>query len=70
MCFIRNESVWYAKVDIPLRRDISYRYVICLIVEPDGSKITDRHFIVRRWETNREPRAILKKGILYTSILS
>ncbi|CAH1391360.1 unnamed protein product [Nezara viridula] len=56
-----NESVWYAKVDIPLKRDINYRYVICLIVEPDGSKITDRHFIVRRWETNREPRALLKK---------
>ncbi|XP_014281827.1 glycerophosphocholine phosphodiesterase GPCPD1 isoform X1 [Halyomorpha halys] len=56
-----NESVWYGKVDIPLRRDITYRYVICLIVEPDGSKITDRHFIVRRWETNREPRTILKK---------
>lgn len=56
-----NESIWSGNVYIPLKRDIEYRYVICIIVEPDGNKITEKQFIVRRWETHRKPRLIPKK---------
>ncbi|KAL1123856.1 hypothetical protein AAG570_001626 [Ranatra chinensis] len=57
-----DEHVWSGVTKLPLNRDIEYRYVICVIVEPDDHKIHQRQFIVRRWETNIKPRVIKKKA--------
>ncbi|XP_014259991.1 glycerophosphocholine phosphodiesterase GPCPD1-like isoform X2 [Cimex lectularius] len=56
-----NDTVWTGTVKLPTNLDVEYRYVICVLVEPDGSRILQKHHIVRRWETNRQPRFIPKK---------
>ncbi|XP_073995151.1 glycerophosphocholine phosphodiesterase GPCPD1 isoform X2 [Rhodnius prolixus] len=56
-------NVWSGTTKIPLNQDVHYRYVICMILEPDGHRIIQRHYIVRRWETNRKPRVIPKRAL-------
>uniref|UniRef100_A0A023FBW1 Glycerophosphocholine phosphodiesterase GPCPD1 n=2 Tax=Triatoma infestans TaxID=30076 RepID=A0A023FBW1_TRIIF len=58
-----SENIWSGTTKIPLNQDVYYRYVVCIIVEPDGHKFTHRQFIERRWETNRKPRVIPKRAL-------
>ena len=48
-------SLWSVTLDLPLAKDITYRYCICLFVNAnDGETKT----VVRRWETDLTPRKV------------
>ncbi|CAG2069020.1 unnamed protein product, partial [Timema podura] len=55
-------NVWSSMVAIPAKRDVQYRYAVCVIIQPDGHMITDTHIIVRHWETHTIPRIVTAKG--------
>ena len=57
-----EDSDWTATVQIPSDEPLEYRYAVCVILEPDGSRYQSRHVIVRRWETNVVPRIIKELG--------
>ena len=45
---------------IPDGVDVTYRYVVCIFVPPNPCEAasTDDKIVVRRWETNLQPRKI------------
>lgn len=47
-----DTDIWSKIVDIPDKREVQYRYCVCVIVE-SGLQV-----IVRNWESNVRPRAI------------
>nr|CAD7205841.1 unnamed protein product [Timema douglasi] len=55
-------NVWSSVVAIPAKRDVQYRYAVCVIIQPDGHTITDTHIIVRHWETHTIPRLVTAKA--------
>nr|CAD7269674.1 unnamed protein product [Timema shepardi] len=57
-----SSNVWSIVVAIPAKRDVQYRYAVCVIIQPDGHTITDTHIIVRHWETHTIPRLVTAKG--------
>nr|CAD7427126.1 unnamed protein product [Timema monikensis] len=57
-----TSNVWSSMVAIPAKRDVQYRYVVCVIIQPDGHTITDTHIIVRHWETHTIPRLVTAKA--------
>ncbi|CAB0014859.1 unnamed protein product [Nesidiocoris tenuis] len=65
--FLNREScgnVWSNSTRIPLNAQIEYRYVVMIVVEPDGHKVTQKHHVVRKWETNKNPRLIPEGELL------
>uniref|UniRef100_A0A0A9Y8A0 Glycerophosphocholine phosphodiesterase GPCPD1 n=1 Tax=Lygus hesperus TaxID=30085 RepID=A0A0A9Y8A0_LYGHE len=58
-----NGTIWSGTTQIPLNIQVEYRYVIMIIVEPDGHRESQKHHVVRRWETNRNPRIIPKREL-------
>ncbi|KAG8232830.1 hypothetical protein J437_LFUL013370, partial [Ladona fulva] len=54
-----DDNIWSCVVSIPLE-DVEYRYLVCVIVEPNSDAI-ERLSVVRLWETSLLPRVILQK---------
>ncbi|KAL3872266.1 hypothetical protein ACJMK2_040200 [Sinanodonta woodiana] len=54
----REGNVWSKKVQLRGQKEYNYRYFICKIIESDNEE-SERHVMVRCWETNIEPRKLL-----------
>ncbi|KAF6215207.1 hypothetical protein GE061_009959 [Apolygus lucorum] len=64
-----NGTIWSGTTQIPLNIQVEYRYVIMIVVEPDGHREShNKHHLVRRWETNRNPRVIPKRELCNDNI--
>lgn len=58
-----NPEVWYGLVNLPVGRDIKFRYFVCMLLDlPPVNGISDpsigRVSVVRRWESPIQPRVI------------
>lgn len=58
-----REGVWSVAISIPSDCEVKFRYFVGIAFEPDGEKLSSRQVIVRRWETNLNPRLIHKEGM-------
>ncbi|XP_069697586.1 glycerophosphocholine phosphodiesterase GPCPD1-like isoform X2 [Periplaneta americana] len=56
-----GETVWSAVISIPSDCDVQFRYFVGILFEPDEEKYPSRQVVVRRWETNLNPRLIRKE---------
>ncbi|PSN43442.1 hypothetical protein C0J52_02644 [Blattella germanica] len=56
-----GESVWSGVVNITSKHDILFRYFVGILVEPEDEN-SSKHIVVRRWETNLNPRIIKKSA--------
>ncbi|KAJ4441238.1 hypothetical protein ANN_11089 [Periplaneta americana] len=56
-----RETVWSAVISIPSDCDVQFRYFVGILFEPDEEKYPSRQVVVRRWETNLNPRLIRKE---------
>ncbi|XP_075211409.1 glycerophosphocholine phosphodiesterase GPCPD1-like isoform X2 [Lycorma delicatula] len=52
-----GSDMFFGKAMLPKNHDTEYRYCICVIVEPEISKLPCPQFVVRRWESF-SPRVI------------
>lgn len=58
-----GEVVWSAVVNVPNTCDVHFRYFVGISLEPDEERFTSKQIVVRRWETNLNPRLIHKNAV-------
>ena len=52
---------WTLTLGLPKGIDITFRYVVCCVIEPETNQI-DKKVVLRRWETFLWPRKIACHG--------
>lgn len=60
---LHREGIWSGVISIPRDCNVMFRYFVGIVFKPDEEKFTSRQVIVRRWETNLNPRVIHKEGM-------
>ncbi|CAB3361909.1 Hypothetical predicted protein [Cloeon dipterum] len=54
-------NVWRGSTRLPRGQTINYRYMVCVLVPPDGERIMEEIRVVKKWETHPQPRYISQK---------
>lgn len=60
---LHREGTWSGVISIPRDCNVMFRYFVGIVFKPDEENFTSRQVIVRRWETNLNPRVIHKEGM-------
>lgn len=61
LCY-SNSNIWSGTADIPVDRVVQFRYCVCIVADVSTPKHMPKKIMVRRWETNLNPRNIEKDG--------
>lgn len=63
--FSRTYYVWSGKVHIPIGKEISYRYFLAYILEPDNEYVKQKQVFVHSWESHITPRIVTSTDVVH-----